>query len=221
MKSNKLPSIKYFGVIFFVICNGWLFAQKPTAYGPEVQARILQVEQNLGESVKTSDIPIILQERMKEYNIPGVSIAVIKDYKVEWAKGYGFADLEKNIPVNTETLFQAASISKSLNGLGILKLVEQKKLDLNADINTYLTTWKFPYDTTKGKAIITPKNLLSHTAGTSVHGFRGYASEEAIPVIAQILNGEAPANSAPIRSMFDAGTKFNIQVVVLPFLNYW
>jgi CubicO group peptidase (beta-lactamase class C family) len=73
--------------------------------------------------------------------------------------------------------------------------------------NTYLKSWKFPYDTAKGKTPITLKHILSHTAGTSVHGFRGYAADEKLPTLLQILNGEAPANSQPIRSLFDAGTK--------------
>ncbi|CAN5594165.1 hypothetical protein BH23BAC1_BH23BAC1_43230 [soil metagenome] len=207
MRSIKVPFLNYLAIFYFIIGNLSLVAQQPEALSPEVLKKIKLVEENLGESIKTSNTPIILQERMKEYNIPGLSIAVIKDFKVEWAKGYGFADLQKKIPVTTQTLFQAASINKSLNGLGVLKLVEQKKLDLDQDINNYLTSWKFPYDTAKTKSKITSKILLSHSAGLSVHGFRGYAPGEAIPDLVQILNGEAPANSAPVRSMFEAGTK--------------
>lgn len=204
-----MQSYQKYLVVFLIInlvllFNQTIFAQQ---YSAVIEARIKQVEQNLGESIKTDDLPIILQERMKLYKIPGLSIAVIKDYKIDWAKGYGIADKELGNPVTTETLFQAASISKSLNSVGVLKLVQDKKVDLDADINTYLTSWKFPYDTLMGRKIITLKNLLSHTAGTSVHGFRGYANGEKIPKIVQILNGEAPANSQPVRSIFDAGIK--------------
>lgn len=81
-----------------------------------------------------------------------VSIAVIKDYKVEWSKAYGFADIAENRKATPQTLFQAASISKTINSLGILNLVEQGKLGLDDDINNYLKTWKFPYDSvSKGK----------------------------------------------------------------------
>ena len=192
--------------LIFSIINTTTFAQQPT-YSAAIEERIKKVETNLGEAIKTDDNPLILQERMKLYGVPGLSIAVIKDYKIDWARGYGFADKEKGNVVTPSTLFQAASISKSINAVGILRLVQNKKLDLNKDINSYLTSWKFPYDTAKGKKIITIKHLLSHTAGTSVHGFRGYAAGEKIPSLVQILNGEAPANSQPIRSMFDAGTK--------------
>jgi CubicO group peptidase (beta-lactamase class C family) len=103
-----------------------------------------------------------------------VNVAVIKDYKIDWAMGYGWADAEEKRPVTTATRFQAASISKSLNSPGLLKLVQQGKIDLDADINKYLKTWKFPYDSLSHNKKISLRNLLSHTAGLSVHGFRGY-----------------------------------------------
>jgi CubicO group peptidase (beta-lactamase class C family) len=200
MKSVKL----LFVLALFITTAGY---SQQTSYNAAIEEKIKQVEHSLGEAVKTDEKPLVLQERMKQYGVPGLSIAVIKDYKIEWARGYGYADKEKARPVTSETLFQAASLSKSLNAVGVLRLVQQKKLDLDKDINTYLTSWKFPYDTSKGKTPITLRHILSHTAGTSVHGFRGYEPGEKIPTIIQILNGEAPANSEPIRSMFDAGTR--------------
>jgi CubicO group peptidase (beta-lactamase class C family) len=200
MKSVKL----LFVLVLFINTAG---SCQLTPYNAATEEKIKQVERSLGEAVKTDDKPIVLQERMKQYGVPGLSIAVIKDYKIEWARGYGYAEKGKAKPVTTETLFQAASISKSVNTVGVLRLVQQKKLDLDKDINDYLTSWKFPYDTSKGKTPITLRHILSHTAGTTVHGFRGYEPGEKIPTIIQILNGEAPANSEPIRSMFDAGTR--------------
>jgi CubicO group peptidase (beta-lactamase class C family) len=106
------------------------------------------------------------------------------------------------------TLFQAGSISKSLNGVGILTLVQDKKIDLNTDINNYLRSWKFPYDSiAKGKKI-SMANLLSHTAGLSVHGFPGYARGDSIPSLPQILDGKRPANTGAVRSIFEPGQKF-------------
>ena len=201
---KSLRNAIVFLLFLFVGITG--FSQQPT-YDAAVEERIKQVERSLGEAIKTDDKPIILQERMKQYGVPGLSIAVIRDYKIEWARGYGYADKESARTVTPQTLFQAASLSKSVNAVGILKLVQQKKLDLDKDINTYLTSWKFPYDTAKGKTPITLRHILSHTAGTSVHGFRGYAIGESIPTIIQILDGEAPANSKPVRSMFEAGTR--------------
>ncbi|MEB0261023.1 MULTISPECIES: serine hydrolase [unclassified Mucilaginibacter] len=173
-----------------------------------LQKKIRAVESNLSGLIQTEgQAPWTLKERMAHYKVNGVTIAVIRNYKMEWAKGYGLADAAAKIPVTNSTLFQAASISKSLNGVGILKLVQDGKLDPDKDINQYLTTWKFPYDTVaKGKTINT-KNLLSHTAGITVHGFEGYTNKDSVPTIVQVLNGTKPANSDPIRSMFVSGLR--------------
>ena len=144
---------------------------------------------------------------MKKYNINGVSIAVIHNYQIEWARGYGFADVSENRPVTEKTLFQAASISKSLNSVGVLKLVQEKKLDLNSDINKYLVTWKFPYDEKSNNKIITLTNLLSHTGGLTIHGFPGYAKGEVLPTLPQILDGQKPANTEAVRSSTEPGKR--------------
>ena len=174
----------------------------------DVESRIKQVEENLLPAVQVEgQAPMNLKDRMAHHRVPGVSVAVVRNYEIEWARAYGFADVESKRPVTTETLFQAASISKSLNGVGVVKLAQDKKVDLKADINTYLKSWMFPYDSLSGNKKISLENLLSHTAGTSVHGFRGYAKGEPVPTLGQILNGQKPANSAAIRSMFAPDTR--------------
>jgi CubicO group peptidase (beta-lactamase class C family) len=179
------------------------------AQSANTQDKIQQVEKNLVSNIQIEgEAPYNITDRMAYYHIKGVSIAVIHNYKIEWAKGYGWADEALKIPVTTQTLFQAASISKSVNSVGVLKLVQDKKIDLYADINNYLTTWKFPYDSlSKGKKI-SVANLLSHTGGLTVHGFAGYErGKDTIPTIVQILNGQKPANSDPIRSMYAPGLR--------------
>jgi CubicO group peptidase (beta-lactamase class C family) len=173
-----------------------------------VQQRIEQVENNLTENLQIpGPKPLNLQQRMSYYKVKGLSIAVIKDYKIDWAKAYGVSDEALKIPVTEKTLFQAASISKSINAIGVMKLFKRSNLDLFADINTYLSSWKFPYDSlSKGKMINTA-NLLSHTAGLNVHGFAGYESGLALPSTIQILNGEGTANSDPVRSQFEPGIR--------------
>lgn len=184
------------------------FAQSKT-YSKEVEQRIQQVEKSLAGQIMIEGTPKwTIEERMAFHNIPGVTIAVISNYKLEWAKGYGLADKEQKRPVTPTTLFQAASISKSLNAVGVLKLVQDKKIDLHTDINTYLTTWKFPYDSlSKGKKI-TVYNLLTHTAGLTIHGFPGYETTDALPTVQQILDGEKPANTKAVRSAFEPGLRF-------------
>ncbi|WP_167025243.1 serine hydrolase domain-containing protein [Chryseobacterium sp. Tr-659] len=168
------------------------------------------MENNLSSWVQIENNPTkwTLEERMKFYHANGVSIAVIRNYKIEWAKGYGWADSLQQKPVTTNTLFQAGSNSKSINAIGILKLVQEGKLNLNADINDYLKRWKFPYDSlSKGKKI-SIANLLSHTGGITVHGFDGYEYGTKIPTLVQILNGQKPANSEAIGSMYEPSLKY-------------
>jgi len=207
MKNHK---IFYFltAFLFAVLPASHLRAQSAGSLSPEILNKIKQVENNLvGMIVMDDDSQWTIQSRMNHYNIKGVSIAVIHNYKLEWAKGYGWADDSAKIPVTDQTLFQAASISKSLNGVGVLKLAQENKLDLYDDINQVLTTWKFPYDSVSKNKKISTISLLSHTAGLNVHGFPGYARGEAIPTILQILNGTPPANSNPIHSMLEPGLR--------------
>ena len=175
-------------------------------YSTDIEEKIKLVENNLAGWVQTGDNDSwTLAEQMKKYNINGVSIAVIHNYQIEWARGYGFADVFEKRSVNEKTLFQAASISKSLNSVGVLKLVQEKKLDLNSDINKYLVTWKFPYDEKSNSKQISLTNLLSHTAGLTIHGFPGYAKGDSLPTLPQILDGQKPANTMAVRSSVEPG----------------
>ncbi|AZA76233.1 serine hydrolase [Chryseobacterium sp. G0186] len=171
--------------------------------------KIKSFETNLNSWDTSKTKKSSLKERMALYNANAVSIAVIKDYKVEWIKAYGYADVSENRMATPQTLFQAASISKSINSLGILKLVQDGKLGLDTDINTYLTDWKFPYNEalSKGKKI-SIANLLNHTAGLSVGGFGGYERGKKLPTTIEILNGVSPSNSNAVRSVFEPGLKF-------------
>lgn len=175
-----------------------------------INRKINKVENSLSPSIIFGDsLPnLTLEQRMKETHIMGLSIAVINNYKIEWAKGYGWADVAQNRKVNTETRFQAASISKSLNSMGIMKLVEMGKLELEADINQYLQSWKFPYDSLSKNKKINSLHLLSHTAALDIHGFPGYKRSDTIPTLLQVLNGHRPANTKAVRSIGEPGKKF-------------
>ena len=138
-----------------------------------------------------------IEERMEHYGVPGVSIAVIHNGEIEWTRTYGFVDKEGSAPITENTLFQAASISKPVTAYGALMLVEQEKVALEEDINTYLKSWKLPdNEFTKDKKV-TIKNLLNHSAGITVHGFLGYSPDLPVPTLVEVLNGTPPANSDP------------------------
>ncbi len=175
----------------------------------DVEKHIEKVVGCLHTPVLVKGDPCIpLAKQMEDLHIPGVSIAVIHDGKVEWARGYGVVAVG-GAAVTPETLFQAGSISKPVAAMGALKLVEEKKLSLDADVNSELTTWKLPSaEAAKGKPV-TLRELLTHTGGTTVHGFPGYAKGEPVPTLVQVLNGEKPANTPAIRIEAEPGTKWN------------
>jgi CubicO group peptidase (beta-lactamase class C family) len=130
--------------------------------------------------------------------VPGVSVAVIHNDAIEWAQGFGVVQLG-GAPVTGETLFQAGSISKPVAAMAALRLVQEGKVSLDSDVNQALTSWKIPPSAAAPGAVVTLRELLTHTAGLTVHGFPGYAAGAPIPTLVQILNGEKPANTDPIR----------------------
>lgn len=139
-----------------------------------------------------------IEERMAHYNVPGMSIAVIDDFKIVWTKSYGVMDSTTMRPVTDSTLFQAASISKPVFTMAVLKLAEQGAVNLDADVNTLLTSWKLPENEFTATEKVTLKRLLGHVAGTTVHGFEGYVPGAPLPTLLNILNGEVPSNSPAI-----------------------
>jgi CubicO group peptidase (beta-lactamase class C family) len=136
-----------------------------------------------------------------------VSIAVFTDGEMLWARGFGLADAETGEPVTENTLFQAASISKPVAGLAALSLAEEGVIDLDRDVNDYLETWKVPPGKQSAEKPVTVRGLLTHTAGMTIHGFPGYAASAEVPTVTQILDGEPPANTEPIRNDLVPGTE--------------
>ncbi len=163
--------------------------------------RIQRIENGLlpGVIIKGQAAPMKLADRMAHYKVPGVSVAIINNGKLEWANGYGVIEAGGTKPVTTETRFQAASISKPVAAMAALALVQQGKLSLDENVNLKLKSWQVPDSEFTKELKVTLRRLVSHSAGLTVHGFRGYAADEAVPTLVQALNGQKPANSAPIR----------------------
>jgi CubicO group peptidase (beta-lactamase class C family) len=184
-------------------------AMKTAASGKQ-EARIEKIEAvvtdiSLGD--KEAPLRLSLAEAMKTYNVPGLSVAVIEDFKIIWAKAYGTIGSDNKTPVNTKTLFQAGSISKPVAATGALVLVQQGQLSLDKNVNEILKSWKLPDNEFTKEQKVTLRRLMSHTAGTTVHGFPGYDIDEPVPVVVQVLNGEKPANTEPVRVEYVPGTK--------------
>ena len=153
---------------------------------------LLPIIQIQGQPYRT----FTLAERMAYHQVPGVSIAFFTDGELSWANGYGLANTETRKPVTTQTLFQAGSISKPVAALAALKLVQEGQVNLDEDINQYLSSWKVPQNEFNEKEKVTLRRLLTHTAGLTVHGFPGYEYQQKIPSTSEVLDGAG--NTPPI-----------------------
>jgi CubicO group peptidase (beta-lactamase class C family) len=148
-----------------------------------------------------------IPDRMAYYHVPGLSLACIHNGTVEWTQAFGVAGVGGE-PLTSETLFQASSIGMPVTAVAVLRLVEQGKLNLDADVGQYLRSWKLPTNRFAEQKKVTLRELLSHTAGATVHGFEDYAAGKQVPTLVQVLNGESPANSAPVTIDFVPGSQF-------------
>ncbi len=205
---NKFSIVFIFGAVFSLFLL--LFCK---AFTPGLTARLQRIENGLipepGIVIKGLEPQrMALSDRMELYKVPGVSIAVVHDFKIEWAKGYGVKEAGGDDPITTETLFQAASISKPVAAFAALYFIEKGILNLDEDVNKQLVSWKVPENEFSKEKKVTLRSIMSHSAGLTVHGFGGYAQGREIPSIHQILNGEKPANSAPIRVDIKPGSKY-------------
>ena len=165
-------------------------------------AKIAQVEQGLMTPVVIAgQAPpkMTLRDRMQHYHIPSVSIAFFDASGVRWVRAYG---------ATPATLFQAGSISKPVSAVGIMRLVQDGRLNLDANVNGELTGWKLPENALTAKRPVTLRELLSHTAGTTVHGYEGYERGKPVPTLEQVLDGTAPANSPAVRVDLQPGTHY-------------
>jgi CubicO group peptidase (beta-lactamase class C family) len=144
----------------------------------------------------------LVEESMQAHGVPGVSIAIIDDFKVVYARGYGLA--EPGRPVETDTLFQAASMSKPVTAVVAAAASEKGLIDLDADVAGMLTSWRLPPMQYTGP--ITLRMLLAHRAGTNVRGFPGHLLIEQLPDLPRILDG-VPGKNEPIRVVAEPGAQ--------------
>ena len=186
MRENTL-NCRTLGRVWLCFVFGTAFA----APAPDPDKMIAAVE---GED------PVTLEALMAQHGVPGMSIAVIWDYKVHWARSWGVSDAEHKSPATNETLYQAASISKPVAAMASLKAIQEGRFGLHQDINTILKSWKLPANYYGDGGPVTPYTLMSHTSGTGDgFGFPGYWPGTALPTILQILDGQAPSNGGAVR----------------------
>lgn len=170
-----------------------------------------RIERSLRPAVRIpdrADSAFNLADRMRYWHVPGVSIAIIDELGIVFAKGYGVTEFGGTNPVDTTTLFLAGSISKPVFATGALRLVEQGTLTLDDDVNAKLKSWRVPDSKFTETEKVTLRRLLTHSAGLTVWGFPGYAAGTPVPTVPQILDGVKPANTSAVRNDTTPGARW-------------
>jgi CubicO group peptidase (beta-lactamase class C family) len=173
---------------------------------------IESIENGLQDALVVEGQPIRkknLFEEMERQYVPAVSIAVINDGEIEWAKAYGVLQASSKRKIDTSTLFQAGSVSKPIAAIGVLYLAQEHAVCLDSSVNEQLVSWKIPENGFTTSRNLTLRHILSHTAGFNVIGFDGYKHNDSLPTLVQILNGEKPANNDPVNVEFIPGSKLS------------
>ena len=148
-----------------------------------------------------------IETDLEEFKVPGASWAVFEDGEIRQTGTAGLAEAGAPAAVTPDTLFQAASISKPVAVLAMLRLVDRGLLDLDEDVNRKLRSWQVP-PTGYWQPVVTLRQLASHSAGLTVHGFPGYRHDDVLPTTVQILDGVRPTNTFGVRVDLIPGTQF-------------
>jgi CubicO group peptidase (beta-lactamase class C family) len=181
-------------------CLSLILAPIVTIGSDETTAAIIARVEAAQQGAAGDDAALTVAGVMAKYHVPGMSIAVIKDFSVQWTKGYGVADVVTGARVDADTLFQAASISKPVAAMAVLRAVQDGRFSLDDDINTIVKSWKLPTGDFTRDRPVTPRALLSHTSGLGDgFGFPGYHPSAPLPTLVQILDGRPPSNVGPVR----------------------
>jgi CubicO group peptidase (beta-lactamase class C family) len=189
-----------------------LLAPAAAIAGPPEDPRIARIEQTLEPSLQAAGRPTsqhTLAEAMAEHHLQAISVAVADGGRIVWAKAWGFADTAAGVRATPETVFQAGSISKPVAASAVMQMVQDGQLKLDMAANDQLNSWRLPENDFTKSHPVTLRQLLGHTAGTTVHGFPGYAAGAPVPTVVQVLEGKPPANTASVVVQKTPGTSWN------------
>ncbi|MFZ0774236.1 MAG: serine hydrolase domain-containing protein [Candidatus Sulfotelmatobacter sp.] len=197
--------------LLIAVIVGVLAIEKSRAKASAYQLHINNVENGLiVDPFMVTGIPPqteSITKAMEEEHTPAMSIAVIDNNRIAWARAYGVTQQERGVPATIHTQFSAGSLTKFITTVAVLRLVDQGKLDLNKDVQSYLTSWRVPGADAQNP--VTLRNLLSHTAGFSQHFAYSYPLGQKLPTTLDILTGVPPARNSKIKLDGKPGEKFD------------
>jgi CubicO group peptidase (beta-lactamase class C family) len=207
----KLPVLTAAATLLVILGS----PQAPVAHNSpqaldSLEERIGRIENGLlpPVSIRGQHRGMRILDRMGHYGVPGLSLAVINNGRLEWARGYGLKETGGDEPVTEETLFQAASISKPVAALAALRLVEEGRLGLDEAVNQRLVSWKVPDNNYTAEQQVTLRHLLSHSSGLT-NSIGSYDADEArLPTLVEALDGRSPLKPRPVRVEFVPGSRW-------------
>ena len=198
------------------ICLSSMFGcyQSVTVQSPDIKptetTEAQELQRGLAEQIRITGQEVdfqTLKQRLAHYHVPGVSVAFMRNGQLAWTLHSGVKDVTSALPIDDATVFQAGSISKPAFATVLMKYRQHNSLDLDEDVNKLLTSWQLPQHEWSGQQVVSLRRLLSHTAGTTVHGFPGYAAGEPVPTLQQVLNGVEPANTGAVLVDIQPGSR--------------
>jgi CubicO group peptidase (beta-lactamase class C family) len=180
--------------------------------GAAAAPSLAHIEANLEPTVQVKGRSVThhtVAEELAAHHVPAVSLAVVDHGRIVWAKAWGMADVASGRKADARTLFQAGSISKPVAATGAMRLVQEHRIDLDRPANAQLTSWQIPQNKFTEGHPVTPRELWTHTAGVTVHGFPGYEAGKPVPTAVEVLEGKPPANTPAVVVERQPGTVWN------------
>ena len=152
---------------------------------------------------------LTVEEAMGQYGLTGLSVVVFENYEVAWSRTWGHKSKERKEQIDLETAFSTASISKPITATLLVMLAERGLIDLDAPVNKYLKRWKLAENDFTREVPVTFRHLLSHTAGTTQHGFADFYLGDDVPTLLESVQGKLPRYDQPVHVVSKPGTTWN------------
>lgn len=182
--------------------------KKPTPKTETVSKKTVSVFTDL--KLEGKDYSGSVMDRMKFHQVPGISVAILRKYKVAEIKHFGVTSSLNEKAVEDTSLFEAGNQGSAFLPTLIFQRVREGKLDLDTDINRYLKSWKVPESALNVRHPVTLRHLLAHRSGFVYHKYYGYSPDKPVPTLTQVLKGEAPSQTPATKVETVPGTKFNL-----------
>ena len=192
-------------VLGAALCLG-LAAAAPGVAAAERKCEFTAAERETAE-ITLASVQAAMPGLIQRYAIPGAAVALVSNGHVRWTAGYGWAIPDKRIPFSPDTVFQAGSMTVPITAWTLLHLVERGRIKLDEPVSKYLRGRDLPESPFDADQV-TPRRVLSHTAGLSIPSYAGFGPKQSLQTLDQSLRGALDAGDQPVAIVAPPGTGF-------------